>query len=98
VVETNGEIAGFATGYRDGSIWAQFVHPDQEGRGHGDALHSTVVEWLRTLGPARLWLTTHRGTRAERFYLSRGWRACGIVPAGELRRELHAPATPLDAR
>ena len=91
VVEADGEIAGFATGYRDGSLWALFVHPDHEGRGYGQALHSTMVQWLWSLGHTRLWLTTDPGTRAERFYLSRGWRPCGIVPGGEMRLELDAP-------
>jgi GNAT superfamily N-acetyltransferase len=88
VVEADGEIAAFATGYRDGSIWALFVHPDHEGRGYGKALHATMVDWLWSLGHARLRLTTDPGTRAERFYVSQGWRPYGIVAGGELHMEL----------
>ena len=88
VVESDGEIAAFATGYLDGSIWALFVHPDHEGRGYGKALHSTMVEWLWSLGHAGLRLTTDPATRAERFYVSQGWRRCGIVAGGELQMEL----------
>lgn len=92
VVELDGgAIAGFATGYRNGSIWALFVHPDHEGLGHGQSLHSAVVAWLWSLGHQRIWLTTAAGTRAERFYLSRGWRPCGTVPGGDVRLELGQP-------
>ena len=58
VIEDVGEILAFATGYKAGSIWALFVHPDHEGRGYGKALHSTMVNWLWSLGHTRLWLTT----------------------------------------
>jgi GNAT superfamily N-acetyltransferase len=91
VVEADGEIAAFATGYRAGSIWALFVHPDHEGRGYGKALHSTMVDWLWSLGLTRLWLTTGAGTRAEGFYVALGWKPCGIAPGGDLRLELDKP-------
>lgn len=87
VIEVNGEIAAFATGYNTGSIWALFVHPDHEGRGHAKALYSTMVNWLWSQGHERLWLTTEPNTRAERFYIAQGWNPCGIVH-GELRLEL----------
>ena len=88
VVESQGEIAAFAFGLNTGNIWALFVHPDHEGRGYGKDLHSTMVEWLWSQGIARLWLTTEPGTRAERFYLSQGWRRCGLAESGELQLEL----------
>lgn len=91
VVEVDGEIAAFATGYRSGSIWALFVHPDHEGRGFGKSLHATVVSWLWSLGHKRIWLATAGGTRAERFYLSRGWQPRGTVPGGDIRLELDGP-------
>jgi GNAT superfamily N-acetyltransferase len=91
VVESDGEIVAFATGYKAGSIWALFVHPDHEGRGYGKALHSTMVNWLWSLGLSRLWLTTAPGSRAERFYISQGWQPCGIVSGGDLRLELGGP-------
>jgi len=91
VVESDGQVAGFAVGLLGGNIWALFVHPDHEGRGYGKALHDAMVGWLRSQGVARLWLTTAPGTRAERFYVSRGWRPCGIVQGGEMRLELDAP-------
>ena len=91
VVEVDGDVAAFATGYKAGSIWALFVHPDHEGRGYAKALHSTMLDWLWSLGHTRLWLTTGPGTRAEGFYISRGWQPCGIVPGGDLRLELDRP-------
>ncbi len=91
VVEVNGEIAAFATGYKDGSIWALFVHPAHEGRGYGKALHTAVTAWLWSLGHTRIWLVTAASTRAERFYISQGWRPCGTVPGGDIRLELGGP-------
>lgn len=88
VVENEGKLEAFATGYRNGSIWALFVHPEHEGRGHGTSLHATVVNWLWTLGHQRIWLTTAPGTRAERFYLAKGWKARGVDSCGDTRLEL----------
>jgi hypothetical protein len=47
-----------------------------------------MVDWLFTQCAARLWLTTGRGTRAEQFYLRRGWVPWPPHPAGETRLEL----------
>ena len=91
VVEADGEIVAFASGLFTGNIWALFVHPDFEGRGYGKALHAAMVCWLWSRGLPRLWLTTGPGTRAERFYISQGWRSCGIVDGGDLRLELDGP-------
>jgi GNAT superfamily N-acetyltransferase len=91
VIETEGEVVAFASGYAAGSVWALFVHPDHEGRGYGKALHAAMIDWLWSQGHARLWLTTSPGTRAERFYLALGWQPCGTVPGGEVRLELAAP-------
>jgi GNAT superfamily N-acetyltransferase len=71
VIETGGEVVAFAAGYTAGSVWALFVHPEHEGRGYGRALHSTMIDWLRSQGHSRLWLTTSPGKRAERFYPER---------------------------
>jgi GNAT superfamily N-acetyltransferase len=92
VVETDAGIVAFATAYRDGSVWALFVHPDHEGRGHGKALHASVLAWLWSLGHARIWLTTAPGTRAEHFYWRQGWQPCGIETNGDLRLELLRPS------
>jgi len=91
VIEEGGEVVAFASGYAGGSVWALFVHPDCEGRGHGKALHAAMVAWLWSLGHSRLSLTTEPGSRAERFYVAQGWRPAGTTPDGELRLELTAP-------
>lgn len=91
VIDDNGRVVAFTTGYKAGSIWALFVHPDHESHGYGSALHATVVDWLWSLGHSRLWLTTSPGTRAERFYMARGWRPTGVDPGGDLRLELSGP-------
>lgn len=86
-----GEIVAFAVGYASGNIWALFVHPDHEGRGHGRALHSKMVDWLWSLGLEQLWLTTAPGSRAESFYQLLGWRPQGTVAGGDVRFELDRP-------
>ena len=91
VAEDSGTVVGFAVGCRSGNIWALFVHPDHEGCGYGNALHSAMVSWLWAQGLQRLWLTTGPRTRAEAFYRSLGWRPCGMGPDGELRLELDGP-------
>ena len=88
VVETEGEIVAFAIGNaRDGNIWALFVHPDHERRGHGRRLHDVMVGWLKDQGLKRLWLTTSPNTRAQRFYEAAGWSCVG-EQGNELRFEL----------
>lgn len=89
VVEDAGRVIGFAIGNAEtGNIWALFVHPDAEGRGHGGRLHDTMVEWLWSRGRERLWLTTGPGTRAQGFYERRGWRHQGLTEHGEILFEL----------
>ena len=88
VVEAGGEVVGFAIGNANGNIWALFVDPDHEGRGHGRRLHDTMTDWLRSQGVQRLWLTTEPGTRAQKFYETAGWRFTGTTTQGEARYEL----------
>ena len=92
VVEADGEIVGFAIGNAEtGNIWALFVGPEHEGRGHGRALHDTMVEWLFSRGLRHLWLGTDPGTRAERFYRAAGWQYTGKAANGEALFELRNP-------
>ena len=89
VIEDEGAILAFAVGdARDGNIWALFVDPPYERRGHGRRLHDAMVAWLRSRGLERLWLTTEPGTRAERFYRAAGWRPAGRAQGGQVRYEL----------
>ena len=92
IVESQGEIVGFSIdNARDGNIWALFVHPDHEHRGHGRSLHDTLIAWLWSQGLDRLWLTTEAGTRAQGFYEAAGWHLSGRTNGGELRYEMQRP-------
>lgn len=85
VVESEGRIVAFAVGNaQTGNIWALFVEPAHEGRGHGRRLHDAMIEWLGSRGLERLWLTTQPGTRAQRFYEAAGWQNGGLLASGEL--------------
>lgn len=91
VAVSDGQVAAFAVGYRSGNIWALFVEPDHEGRGHGKALHDVMVSWLWDEGLEEIWLTTGPGTRAEVFYRKHGWEESGMVD-GQLRLQLQRRA------
>lgn len=92
VVEVDRRVVGFAIGNADtGNIWALFVDPEHEGRGHGRALHDAMVEWLFSRGLPHLWLGTDPDTRAERFYRAAGWRRTGKAANGEALYELRNP-------
>jgi ribosomal protein S18 acetylase RimI-like enzyme len=97
VAEQDGRIVGFAVGdARDGNIWALFVEPGCERRGHGRRLHDAMVAWLFARGLERLWLGTEPGTRAERFYRAAGWRFVRRLENGEALYELR-PAQAVSA-
>lgn len=100
VVDTadSGEQAGarilaFAVGNAlDGNLWALFVHPQAQGRGHGRQLYEAMLAWLSTQSLQRLWLTTGPGTKALGFYQRRGWRLCSEQhDAEDLMLELLLP-------
>lgn len=89
VVEERQVIVAFAVANSEnGSVWALFVEPDHERKGYGRRLHDVMVNWLRSQGHERLWLTTTPGTRAERFYEAAGWQRVGPASDGEMRFEL----------
>lgn len=94
VVLAGDEVVAFAVGNAtNGNIWALFVDPDHEGRGHGRALHDTMVDWLWSQGLERLWLTTEPGTRAQTFYERAGWQLVGPTESGEVLFERYAKGT-----
>jgi len=95
VAEADGVIVGFAVANAStGNVWALFVHPDHEGRGHGRRLHDRLVEWLLSREGPVPWLTTAPFTRAERFYLAAGWTLVGPTGRGEVRFELRGRRVP----
>ena len=92
VIEDDGRIVAFAIGNAgNGNIWALFVEPGYEGRGHGRRLHDEMVNWMWSRGLKRLWLTTGQKTRAQRFYELAGWQNGGIQPNGEILFQKQAP-------
>ena len=89
VIEDGGRVVAFGIGDAGNrSIWALFVLPEYEGRGHGRLLHDTMVAWLGSSSPRPIWLTTMPGTRADRFYRLLGWQAAGPAEDGQIRMEL----------
>jgi GNAT superfamily N-acetyltransferase len=93
VIQAEGEIVAFAVGNAtDGNIWALFVQPDHEHRGYGRQLHDTMLNWLRSQGLRRLWLTTSAGTRAQQFYEAAGWHAVKSTQHAEVQYEFEVQA------
>ncbi|WP_353185214.1 GNAT family N-acetyltransferase [Bosea sp. (in: a-proteobacteria)] len=85
VCESAGEVVGFAcANHQNGLVWALFVDPAREGRGHGRALLDETLARLKAAGHAQAWLTTGGGTRAERFYRRHGWREMGRSLDGQI--------------
>lgn len=85
VSEAEGEIAGFAcANHQNGLVWALFVDPAHEGRGHGRALLDAALAGLAARGHHQAWLTTSADTRAERFYREHGWRDMGRELGGQV--------------
>ncbi|MEJ6001734.1 GNAT family N-acetyltransferase [Paucibacter soli] len=76
----------------DGCLWALFVHPKAQGRGHGRRLLTEMCDWLWARGLQTLWLSTGAGTRAEALYRRLGWRCTGNTANGDLRFELQREA------
>lgn len=89
VCEADGAIVAFAVAdHVQRNVWALFVHPDHERCGLGRALHAALVDWLFEAGTAPVWLSTERGSRAERFYTAAGWLPTDVLANGEQRFEM----------
>ena len=81
--ETN--VQGFiCANHQTGYFWALFVIDGAQRRGHGTALLGAATARLRQAGHRQAFLSTGRGTKAEEFYLSRGWQPTGINMNGEV--------------
>lgn len=67
-----------ATAVPEGELYAIYLRPDQQGRGHGAQLHSAAVDRLSALGftSATLWVL-QGNERAIGFYHRQGWAADG---------------------
>jgi GNAT superfamily N-acetyltransferase len=85
VSEEEGEVVGFTcANHQTGLVWALFIDPAHERRGHGRALLDEALRLLATAGHRQAWLTTSAGTRAERFYTAHGWRDMGRELGGQV--------------
>ncbi|NND44037.1 MAG: GNAT family N-acetyltransferase [Xanthomonadales bacterium] len=92
VIETDGSIVAFGiANHQSRRVWALFVHPDHEARGHGRCILDAMVAWLFAQSDRPIWLSTDPGTRAQRFYEAAGWQATGTTKNGELRYERSSP-------
>lgn len=99
LAEEGGVIVGFSmSDRRDGQVFALFTRPGFEGRGYGTRLLADALGWLIACGHREAWLTTAPGTRAERFYLRRGWRPAGTTAAGDVILRLPLTPAPRPAR
>ena len=68
VAEEAGEVVGFTCGnHQTGLIWALFIDPAHEGRGHGRALLDAALAGLEAAGLTQVHLNKSVDTRAERF-------------------------------
>ncbi|PTM42187.1 GNAT family N-acetyltransferase [Bosea sp. 124] len=85
VADDGGEVVAFScANHQTGLVWALFVDPAHEGRGHGRALLDAALERLKAVGHAQAHLSTGAGTRAERFYRRHGWRDMGRDLDGQI--------------
>jgi GNAT superfamily N-acetyltransferase len=95
VCEVADQIVGFSiVDIEEREVWALFVNPLFEGRGIGARLHDEMVTWYFSQDKTELILGTEPGTRAEGFYLHKGWVATGQKSNGEIifkmqRKGLH---------
>lgn len=78
VAEVGSEVVGFTcANHQTGLVWALFVDPAHEGRGHGRALLDAALAGLAGNGHLQAHLNTGADTRAARFYARHGWRDMG---------------------
>ena len=81
VAEDSGRIVAFSMAYRDDAqIFALFTLPGFERKGWGARLLEEALAWLKANGHSEAWLSTGRGTVAQRFYERRGWQVIGDDP------------------
>jgi len=72
--------AEVGNGRHRGEVRRLVVRTDRRGAGIGRALMEAAVEHARAMGLRLLWLSTHEGTNADRFYEQLGWTRVGVIP------------------
>lgn len=89
VCEVNNQVVGFAIAdLKEHNIWALFLKPEFEGKGIGRGLHDTMMDWYFTQTKTKVWLGTAPATRAESFYLKKGWSRAGRHGSKEVKFEM----------
>jgi uncharacterized protein (TIGR00730 family) len=87
--ESKGEVCGFAiVDLKQNNVWALFVLPGQEGKGIGQLLQKIMLDSYFEDTDEPIWLSTQKGSRAERFYQTSGWQEAGTTQSGEARFEM----------
>jgi GNAT superfamily N-acetyltransferase len=90
VSEDAAAVQGFAcVNHQTGYVWALFVIDEAHGRGHGSRLHDAAMARLREAGHRQAFLSTGSGTKAEAFYLAKGWQPMGVNMQGEVVFRIH---------
>ena len=92
IAEKDGRAVAFSMADADeGTIFAMFVRPENEGQGLGRALMKEAEDWLFGRGWPEIWLLTGSdpGLRAVGFYLHLGWKAVGLEPDGQTKYIKH---------
>jgi GNAT superfamily N-acetyltransferase len=80
-----GVVQGFTcANHQTGCIWALFVIDGQHGKGHGSSLIMAAIGRLAAAGHRQSFLTTDKETRAEAFYLAKGWTQMGASFDGSI--------------
>lgn len=89
VCEIDDQIVGFAiVDMKENNIWALFLDPKFEGKGIGQLLHNTMLDWYFSQTKDKVWLGTAFNTRAEKFYRKAGWTEVGTHGTKEIKFEM----------
>ena len=89
VCEADNRIVGFAIAdLKEHNIWALFLLPEYEGKGIGQRLHNTMLDWYFSKTNETAWLSTAFHTRAEQFYRKAGWKEVGLHGTKEIKFEM----------
>jgi len=89
VCEIEHQIVGFAiVDMKENNIWALFLDPKFEGKGIGQLLHNTMLDWYFSQTKNKVWLGTAFNTRAEKFYRKAGWTEVGTHGTKEIKFEM----------
>jgi GNAT superfamily N-acetyltransferase len=85
VSENEEGVQGFTcVNHQTGYVWALFVIDEAQGQGHGTSLLDAAMTQLRQAGHRQAYLSTGTGTKAEGFYMARGWKPMGVNMHGEV--------------